>query len=123
MGGPDGTVGILDRLSPGSIVVDMTTSSPGLAREIADAAAAKGIYSIDAPVSGGDLGARNGTLSIMTGGDAKAIEAIRPLFEAMGKNLTHCGVNPGAGQHTKMVRRNNKHAREHDKRDTSKHAF
>lgn len=101
LGGSSGK-GVLDILRPGSIVIDMTTSEPGLAREIATAAAERNIYSLDAPVSGGDLGARNGTLSIMVGGAAQAAETVRPLFEAMGKNITLCGA-PGAGQHTKMV--------------------
>ncbi len=83
-------------------LVDMTTSEPSLAREIYEAAKAKGIASVDAPVSGGDVGARNAALSIMVGGDADAVEAVRPLLECMGKTIVHQGP-PGAGQHTKMV--------------------
>src|SRR5262249_27672084 len=81
---------------------DMTTSEPSLAREIYDAAKAKGVASVDAPVSGGDVGARNAALSIMIGGDADAVEAIRPLFECMGKTIVHQG-GAGAGQHAKVV--------------------
>jgi 3-hydroxyisobutyrate dehydrogenase len=80
----------------------MTTSEPSLALEIFEAAKAKGVASVDAPVSGGDVGARNAALSIMVGGDAQAVEAIRPLLECMGKTIVHQGP-AGAGQHTKMV--------------------
>jgi 3-hydroxyisobutyrate dehydrogenase len=97
-----GAQGALAGSKPGSILVDMTTSDPTLAREINEAAKAKGVGSIDAPVSGGDVGARNATLSIMVGGDADAVEAARPLFECMGKTIVHQGP-AGAGQHTKMV--------------------
>jgi 3-hydroxyisobutyrate dehydrogenase len=86
----------------GMVLVDMTTSEPSLAREIYDAAKKKGAASVDAPVSGGDVGARNAALSIMVGGDADAVEAVRPLFECMGKTIIHQGP-AGAGQHTKMV--------------------
>ncbi len=96
--GPDG---IMSALKPGAIAVDMTTTEPSLAIEIASAAAAKGARAVDAPVSGGDVGARNATLSIMVGGDADAVAAVRPLFERLGKNIVHQGA-PGAGQHTKM---------------------
>ena len=94
--------GILAKLQPGSIVVDMTTSEPSLAQEIAAEAEKRHIYAIDAPVSGGDIGAREARLSIMCGGDKAAFDAILPLLQAMGKNITHCG-QAGAGQHTKMV--------------------
>jgi 3-hydroxyisobutyrate dehydrogenase len=97
-----GPEGVLSALRPGGVVVDMTTSEPSLAREIYDAAQAKGVESIDAPVSGGDVGARNATLSIMVGGDAAAVERVRPLLELMGKTIVHQGP-AGAGQHTKMV--------------------
>jgi len=97
-----GKEGALAGSRHGSALVDMTTSDPTLAREIYDAAKAKGVASIDAPVSGGDVGARNATLSIMVGGDADAVEAVRPLFECMGKTIVHQGP-AGAGQHTKMV--------------------
>jgi len=96
-----GRDGIMSALKPGAIAVDMTTTEPSLASEIASAAAAKGARAVDAPVSGGDVGARNATLSIMVGGDADAVAAVRPLFERLGKNIVHQGA-PGAGQHTKM---------------------
>jgi 3-hydroxyisobutyrate dehydrogenase len=96
-----GENGILAGVKPGSVVVDMTTTEPSLAREIYFAAKAKGGFAIDAPVSGGDVGARNGTLSIMIGGDEDVVNAVRPLFEAMGKNIVYEGP-AGAGQHTKM---------------------
>ena len=94
--------GVLHGLREGGIVVDMTTSEPSLAVEIAEKALAKGVLSIDAPVSGGDTGARNGTLSIMTGGSEASFETVRPLFEIMGSNVRLMG-GPGSGQHTKMV--------------------
>jgi 3-hydroxyisobutyrate dehydrogenase len=87
---------------PDVVLVDMTTSEPSLAGEIAEAARARGVWALDAPVSGGDVGAKNATLSIMVGGDAEAVEAVRPLFECMGKTVVHQGP-AGAGQHTKMV--------------------
>jgi 3-hydroxyisobutyrate dehydrogenase len=93
--------GIMGALKPGALAVDMTTTEPSLAIDIASAAAAKGARAVDAPVSGGDIGARNATLSIMVGGDADAVAAVRPLFERLGKNIVHQG-GPGAGQHTKM---------------------
>jgi len=96
-----GRDGILSALEPGAIAVDMTTTEPSLAIEIASAAVAKGARAVDAPVSGGDVGARNATLSIMVGGDLDAVTAVRPLFERLGKNIVHQGA-PGAGQHTKM---------------------
>lgn len=97
-----GDEGALAGSAPGSVVVDMTTSEPSLAVEIHDAAAARGVDAIDAPVSGGDVGARNGTLSIMVGGDNGAVARVQPLFEVMGSTIVHVG-GPGAGQHTKMV--------------------
>jgi 3-hydroxyisobutyrate dehydrogenase len=97
-----GEQGALAGARPGTVLIDMTTSEPTLAREIAEKAAAKGVVSLDAPVSGGDVGARNAALSIMVGGDAAVFEAMRPLFECMGKTIVHQG-GPGAGQHTKMV--------------------
>ena len=93
--------GILDSVKEGSVTVDMTTTEPSLAREIYDAAKAKGVSAIDAPVSGGDVGAKNATLSIMVGGDKDAVDRVMPLFQAMGKNIVHQG-GPGNGQHTKM---------------------
>lgn len=97
-----GPQGALQGAKPGSVLIDMTTSEPSLAREIYDAAKARGVHSIDAPVSGGDIGAKNATLSIMIGGDREVVEAVQPLFAAMGKTIVHQG-GPGAGQHTKMV--------------------
>lgn len=97
-----GSDGALAGCRAGSVLVDMTTSEPSLAREIAELAAARGVTSLDAPVSGGDIGAREARLSIMIGGDADAVEALRPCWQAMGKTFVRQG-NPGAGQHTKMV--------------------
>ena len=97
-----GDHGVLDSARPGTIVVDMTTSEPSLAIEVATAAAERGAEALDAPVSGGDVGARGGTLSIMVGGDRSAFEATMPCFEAMGSTIVHQG-GAGAGQHTKMV--------------------
>jgi len=82
--------------------VDMTTSQPSLAEEIAAAAKAKGVHALDAPVSGGDVGARNAALVIMVGGSEPAFERVRPLFESLGKTVVLEG-GPGAGQHTKMT--------------------
>jgi 3-hydroxyisobutyrate dehydrogenase len=97
-----GPEGALAGSSPGTILVDMTTSDPTLAQEIYQTAQAKGVYSLDAPVSGGDVGAKNAALSIMIGGDEAVVAAVQPLFEAMGKTIVRQG-GPGAGQHTKMV--------------------
>jgi 3-hydroxyisobutyrate dehydrogenase len=97
-----GPNGALAGCRPGAVIVDMTTSQPALAEEIAAAAQQRGVVAIDAPVSGGDVGARNGTLSIMIGGDEPTIAALEPCWRAMGsKWLRHGG--PGAGQHAKMV--------------------
>jgi 3-hydroxyisobutyrate dehydrogenase len=93
--------GVLAGAKPESVLIDMTTTEPSLAREIHAAAKAKGVHAIDAPVSGGDVGARNAALSIMVGGDKEIVEKIRPLFEAMGKTIVYQGP-AGAGQHTKM---------------------
>ncbi len=97
-----GEQGVLEGAAPGSVIVDMTTSEPSLAVEIHAAAKARGVDTIDAPVSGGDVGARNATLSIMVGGDEEPIERARPILETMGKSIVRQG-GPGAGQHTKMV--------------------
>ena len=97
-----GDEGALAGSRAGSILVDMTTSQPSLAVEIAAAANEIGAYSIDAPVSGGDVGARSATLSIMIGGSQEAVVAVMPCFQAMGKTIVRQGP-PGAGQHTKMV--------------------
>jgi 3-hydroxyisobutyrate dehydrogenase len=97
-----GAQGAVAGSKPGNILVDMTTSEPSLAREISDAARARGVHAVDAPVSGGDVGAKNAALSIMVGGDGDAVEAVKPCLECMGKTIVHQG-GPGAGQHTKMV--------------------
>jgi 3-hydroxyisobutyrate dehydrogenase len=97
-----GESGALSGCKRGNTLVDMTTSEPSLAVEIAQAAAAKGVHSVDAPVSGGDVGAKEARLSIMVGGEKDVVEALRPCFEVMGKTIVHQG-GPGAGQHTKMV--------------------
>ena len=97
-----GAAGLIEHARPGAVLIDMTTSSPSLAARIADIAAAKGIAAIDAPVSGGDIGARNAKLSIMIGGDDAAVEHVRPLFALMGENIVRQG-EAGAGQHAKMA--------------------
>ena len=94
--------GIIERAPAGSLLIDMTTSTPTLAVGIAEAAAARDLQALDAPVSGGDVGARNATLTIMAGGEQEAFERALPLFEAMGKTFTLMG-GPGAGQHAKMA--------------------
>ena len=96
-----GDEGVLAGAAAGSILVDMTTTAPALAREIHAAAAARGVTALDAPVSGGDVGAREARLSIMVGGDPQALEAVRPLLECMGRSIVHHG-GPGCGQHAKM---------------------
>jgi 3-hydroxyisobutyrate dehydrogenase len=97
-----GPRGALSEARPGTVLVDMTTSEPSLAVEIAAAAAERGVHSLDAPVSGGDVGARNGTLSVMVGGPVDVFEAVRPCFDAMGSTVVRHGDH-GAGQHAKMV--------------------
>jgi 3-hydroxyisobutyrate dehydrogenase len=97
--GPQGTLAGSKR---GNILVDMTTSEPALAEEIAGEAKKAGVHSVDAPVSGGDIGAREARLSIMIGGEKDVVEALAPCWEALGKTIVHQGP-PGAGQHTKMV--------------------
>src|SRR6187455_412783 len=97
-----GSDGALAGSKKGNILVDMTTSEPSLAVEIYDAAKAKGVHSVDAPVSGGDIGAKEARLSIMIGGDKPVVEALQPCWETMGKTIIHQG-GAGAGQHTKMV--------------------
>ncbi|MFN8025161.1 MAG: NAD(P)-dependent oxidoreductase [Acidimicrobiia bacterium] len=99
--GPDDG-GVFAAAKPGTVVVDMTTSDPTLARELGERGAALGLHVLDAPVSGGDVGARNGTLSIMVGGPADTFAAVLPLFETMGSTIVHQGGH-GAGQHTKLV--------------------
>ncbi len=97
-----GADGVIETASPGAIVVDHSTISPSQTRVMADRLKAKGIRLIDAPVSGGDVGARNATLSIMCGGDRTAFDQVKPLLERMGKTITHCGES-GNGQLTKLV--------------------
>jgi 3-hydroxyisobutyrate dehydrogenase len=97
-----GENGTLAGARPGAVLVDMTTSEPALAVEIDQAARAKHVHAVDAPVSGGDVGAREARLSIMIGGEKEVVDALRPLFEVMGKTIVHQGP-AGAGQHTKMV--------------------
>jgi 3-hydroxyisobutyrate dehydrogenase len=97
--GPQGSLAGCRR---GSVLVDMTTSQPALAVEIAKAADERGVKAIDAPVSGGDVGARGGTLSIMIGGDQATVDALEPCWKAMGSKWVRQG-GPGAGQHAKMA--------------------
>jgi 3-hydroxyisobutyrate dehydrogenase len=97
-----GDEGALAGARPGSVLVDMTTSEPSLAVAIYEVAKKRGVHSVDAPVSGGDIGAREARLSIMIGGDKDVVEALRPCWEAMGKTIVHQGA-AGAGHHTKMV--------------------
>jgi 3-hydroxyisobutyrate dehydrogenase len=93
---------ILKRAKQGAVIVDMTTSSPILAVKIYTNAKEKGIFSLDAPVSGGDIGAREGKLAIMVGGDRDIYDRVMPLFEIIGENIAHMG-KAGSGQHTKMA--------------------
>lgn len=97
-----GSRGVLENLAAGGIVVDMTTSAPALAMEIDEKARARGCAAVDAPVSGGDIGAREARLSIMVGGEPEVVRGLRPCFETMGRTIVHQGP-AGAGQHTKMV--------------------
>lgn len=94
--------GIFQVGKEGQIVVDMTTSSPELAKKIAETARSLGMASLDAPVSGGDIGAQNGTLSIMCGGDQKVFEEVSPILKVFGKDIIYQGKE-GAGQHAKMA--------------------
>jgi 3-hydroxyisobutyrate dehydrogenase len=96
-----GAAGIFHGVKAGATLVDMTTTAPTLSREIAERASALGCSAIDAPVSGGDVGAKNATLSIMIGGDKQAVQTVMPLFELLGKKLVHQG-GPGTGQHAKL---------------------
>jgi len=93
--------GVISTVRAGSLAIDFSTIAPAVAREVADALADKDVAMLDAPVSGGDVGAQNGTLSIMVGGSPEAFQRARPLFEALGKTITHCGPS-GAGQQTKL---------------------
>lgn len=94
--------GLIARAREGAVLIDMTTSSPALAEKIANAAAAREMQALDAPVSGGDVGARDAKLAIMVGGAAEALARVRPILQTMGSNIAHLG-GPGAGQHTKMA--------------------
>lgn len=94
--------GILNSAAAGTVVIDMTTTDPDISVRIYEKAKQKGIQAIDAPVSGGDVGAQNATLSIMAGGDRDTFDAVRPVFEAMGKTIVYEG-GAGTGQHTKMA--------------------
>lgn len=94
--------GILENAKPGAFLIDMTTTDPNLSVCIYEKGREKGLFCLDAPVSGGDKGAREATLAIMVGGDKEAYAACRPLFEAMGSRIVYCG-SAGCGQHTKMA--------------------
>lgn len=94
--------GIINHAKAGSYVIDMTTSKPKLATKIYELAKEKGIHALDAPVSGGDVGAKNAKLTIMVGGEKTAYETVLPIFKQMGENIVLQG-EAGAGQHTKMV--------------------
>lgn len=97
-----GEAGVIAAAKPGAYLIDMTTTSPELSKRIYAAAQEKGLHALDAPVSGGDTGAKLGSLSIMVGGDVSAFEVCLPLFEILGENIIYQG-GPGAGQHTKMA--------------------
>lgn len=96
-----GENGIFSAAKQGAIVIDMTTSEPTLAKKLYHEASERGLHSLDAPVSGGDIGAKNGTLSLMVGGDKDVFEKMHPIFELFGQNIIYQGV-AGSGQHTKM---------------------
>ncbi len=96
-----GEDGVLQNAKQGAIIVDMTTSNPQLAEEISQKVEARGSFSLDAPVSGGDVGAREGTLAIMVGGAEEIYQQMLPLFGIMGENIAYMG-KAGSGQHTKM---------------------
>jgi len=96
-----GADGIVAKAPKGAYIIDMTTSSPVLAEKIAGEAAKKGLHAVDAPVTGGDTGARNATLTILVGGEKEAFDALQPIFKAMGKTIVYMGT-AGAGQKTKM---------------------
>ncbi len=97
-----GEEGVLDGMGPGGILVDMTTGSPSLAQEIESICQKKGVTALDAPVSGGDVGAKKATLSIMVGGDRKIYEQLMPIWKLLGTTIVYQGP-AGSGQHTKMV--------------------
>jgi 2-hydroxy-3-oxopropionate reductase len=97
-----GEHGIVEKARPGSIFIDNSTIKPAVARKIAQVLSSHGVLSLDAPVSGGDIGAREGTLTIMVGGPAEALEKVLPIFEAMGRTITHVG-DSGSGQIAKAA--------------------
>lgn len=97
-----GEEGILQAAAPGSYLIDMTTSTPELAEKIYEEAKSLKIHTLDAPVSGGDIGAKKGTLAIMVGGEEAVYKEVHPLLELMGDHIAHMG-GPGKGQHTKMA--------------------
>jgi len=96
-----GENGLIENGKQGTHLIDMTTSTPSLAVKIAEEAKKRGMESLDAPVSGGDIGARDAKLTIMVGGSSEAFEAVRPIFDIIGSNVVHQGP-AGSGQHTKM---------------------
>ena len=96
-----GEGGVTENAKQGTLIIDMTTSAPSLAVKIYEKAKEKGLYALDAPVTGGDTGAKAGTLTILAGGDKEAFDMALPLFEAMGKNIVYTG-KAGNGQHVKM---------------------
>lgn len=97
-----GENGIIENADKGTVIIDMTTTSPALSEKIYALAKERGLYALDAPVSGGDSGAKNGTLSIMVGGDKKIFDRAYPIFDMMGKTIIYEG-KAGSGQHTKMA--------------------
>jgi 3-hydroxyisobutyrate dehydrogenase len=97
-----GESGILQHAPKGCITIDMTTSSPELAKQIANVGLGRGIACLDAPVSGGDIGAKEARLSIMVGGDRSAFDMLEPIWKLLGKTFVYQGA-AGCGQHTKMV--------------------
>ena len=96
-----GGKGLLPEARANHVFVDMTTAPPSLAKEISTSAKSKNAFAVDAPVSGGDIGAKNATLSIMVGGDQEAVDVLRPILNLLGKNVIYQG-GPGSGQHTKL---------------------
>src|SRR6476620_2238751 len=97
-----GSGGILDGMKPGSVLIDMSTIDPLVSKRVAEQVTARGFRMLDAPVSGGSVGARDATLTIMVGGPADVFAECRPILEAMGKNVIHCGDN-GMGEVVKVV--------------------
>eukprot|EP00359_Climacostomum_virens_P006360 CAMPEP_0204919340 /NCGR_PEP_ID=MMETSP1397-20131031/16771_1 /ASSEMBLY_ACC=CAM_ASM_000891 /TAXON_ID=49980 /ORGANISM="Climacostomum Climacostomum virens, Strain Stock W-24" /LENGTH=282 /DNA_ID=CAMNT_0052092931 /DNA_START=23 /DNA_END=871 /DNA_ORIENTATION=+ len=97
-----GTDGLIEAMTPGSLLIDHTSSSPSLAQQIAEAALKRGVDALDAPVTGGDVGARNGTLAVMVGGSAEAYERGKDFMQPYSANIRHMG-GPGFGQHSKLT--------------------